>query len=275
MKSYLRPIETPFSVDFFDELPLWSAPFGWKLLDKIEYRSDITALDIGFGTGFPMIELAMRLGDGSKVFGIDPWAEASARAKQKIEYCGLTHVQIIEGAAESIPLSDNTVDLIVSNNGINNVRDPEQVFAECARIASPAAQFVISMNLDESMVEFYGQLEEVLAEARLYESITKMHEHIYHKRRPLSEVLAYLEKYMFNVREVMHEEFKYRFTDATAMFNHAFIRRAFLPSWQDLIPADQQEAIFDRVEQRLNLWAQRDGQMQLSVPFVVIDAVKK
>jgi len=28
----------------YDELPLWSAPFGLKLLDFIEYKSNITAM---------------------------------------------------------------------------------------------------------------------------------------------------------------------------------------------------------------------------------------
>ena len=56
----------------YDEFPFWSAPFGTKLLDMINYRRGITALDIGFGTGFPLVELAMRLGPTCTVRGIDP-----------------------------------------------------------------------------------------------------------------------------------------------------------------------------------------------------------
>ena len=54
-------------VSVIDELPLWSAPFGLKLLDKINYRKNITALDIGSGLGFPLLEVAMRLGNSCKV----------------------------------------------------------------------------------------------------------------------------------------------------------------------------------------------------------------
>jgi len=104
MKNYLYSTPDPAKrVTFFDELPLWSAPFGWKLLDHIQYKSGITALDIGFGTGFPLIELAMRLGESATVYGIDPWKEAIERAKQKIDYYGISNVRIIEGVAESIP----------------------------------------------------------------------------------------------------------------------------------------------------------------------------
>jgi arsenite methyltransferase len=61
---------------FYDELPLWSAPFGIKLLEEVPLRKNIRALDIGFGTGFPLLELAQQLGASSVVYGIDPWEEA-------------------------------------------------------------------------------------------------------------------------------------------------------------------------------------------------------
>ncbi|MBN1143560.1 MAG: hypothetical protein JXA72_04030 [Bacteroidales bacterium] len=39
MKKYLAEITDYESlVDVYDELPLWSAPFGLKLLDFIKYR---------------------------------------------------------------------------------------------------------------------------------------------------------------------------------------------------------------------------------------------
>jgi precorrin-6B methylase 2 len=90
--------------EFLDELPLWSASFGLKLLDYIDYKPNITAVDIGFGTGFPLTEIAMRLGNNSTVYGIDEWKEGINRAEGKINYYGLSNVKIIEGSGESIPL---------------------------------------------------------------------------------------------------------------------------------------------------------------------------
>ena len=73
MKKYLtNNLDLNKLVNVLDELPLWSAPFGLKLLDAIEYKPNISALDIGFGNGFPLTELAMRLGETSTVYGIDP-----------------------------------------------------------------------------------------------------------------------------------------------------------------------------------------------------------
>ena len=64
--------DDPDLVPFIDEVPMWSVPFGISLLDKIKYRKNISAIDIGCGLGFPLTEVAMRLGNTSIVYGLDP-----------------------------------------------------------------------------------------------------------------------------------------------------------------------------------------------------------
>ena len=56
----------PATVALYDELPIWSAPFGLPLLDAVELRPGLTVLDVGCGTGFPLLELAERLGPGAR-----------------------------------------------------------------------------------------------------------------------------------------------------------------------------------------------------------------
>ncbi len=101
-----RPIydlNNPAIISALDELSYWSAPFGIKLLDSIKYRKGINALDIGFGTGFPLIELANRLGNTSTVYGLDPWKAAMERCMQKLKTNGLTNIKLYEGIAENMP----------------------------------------------------------------------------------------------------------------------------------------------------------------------------
>jgi SAM-dependent methyltransferase len=59
-----------------DDIPLWSAPFGLALLNTIKLAKGVSVLDFGCGLGFPLIEIAERLGESSKVYGIDPWGQA-------------------------------------------------------------------------------------------------------------------------------------------------------------------------------------------------------
>lgn len=262
------------TVSIIDELPLWSAPFGLKLLETIQLKPKITALDIGFGLGFPLLEAAQRLGNSSKVYGIDPWQTAIERAKTKIKILGLTNVTVIEGIAENIPLPDESVDLIISNNGINNVQDLPKVMSECKRIAKKSAQFAATVNLDKTMIEFYDVLEKVLSEKGLTENIGKLKKHIYNKRRPLEELIQLFEVNNFKIQNVFHDSFKLKFLDAETMFNHYLIRLAFLDSWLDLVPSDRIDGIFQQVEKKLNHNSERNGELVLSTPFVVIDARK-
>jgi arsenite methyltransferase len=67
----------------YDELPLL-AMFGLLLLDEVPLTRVKVALDIGCGTGFPLIELAEQLGLGTHVHGVDRWSAAMTRAAEKI-----------------------------------------------------------------------------------------------------------------------------------------------------------------------------------------------
>jgi arsenite methyltransferase len=272
-EGYLN-LDSPENISVFDELPLWSAPFGIRLFEQIKLRKNITALDIGFGAGFPLTELAMRLGKSCTVFGIDPWGAAIARTEEKLKHYGISHVKIIRGVAEEIPLGDNSVDLIVSNNGINNVADLSRVLAECNRVMRVNGQFVLSVNLDTTMIEFYSVLEEVLSELDMGETILKIQEHIYSKRKPLAELKALLNQNAFAVRNIVEDRFTYQFVDGTTLFQHFFMRLAFLPSWKNIVPAEKQEQVFGRIEDRLNEQARLSGKCILTVPFVVINCEK-
>jgi arsenite methyltransferase len=276
MKKYLsNDFDFKEYINVADECSVWSAPFGLKLLDYVDYRKNISALDIGFGTGFPLTEIALRLGESATVYGIDPWTDAIARARKKIDYYRISNIKIIEGVAESIPLADNTIDLIVSNNGINNVGDIDKVLAECSRLTKTGGQFVMTMNLDKSMFEFYGQLERVLSEMNLDEEIKRMHKHIYQKRRPLGEMISMIESNGFIIKDLEHDQFNYKFSDGSAMLNHYFIRLAFMDSWIKLLPAKKLDQIFEIIEFRLNEQAKILGGINLSIPFVLINSIKK
>ncbi|MEO6587921.1 MAG: class I SAM-dependent methyltransferase [Pyrinomonadaceae bacterium] len=106
--------DTPDLVETFDEVPLWSASFGLLLLKHLELKPNLTVIDIGSGAGFPLMELAERLGKSGKLYGLDPWKNASERVRRKIKNYGLSNVEIIESSAEQIPFNDDLIDLIVS-----------------------------------------------------------------------------------------------------------------------------------------------------------------
>ncbi|OGU28099.1 MAG: hypothetical protein A2057_01835 [Ignavibacteria bacterium GWA2_35_9] len=261
-------------ISVIDELPLWSAPFGLKLLDTIKLSHNIKALDIGCGLGFPVIELAQRLGDTSKVFGIDPWEKATERTLFKIKKYGINNVEIIQGIAEELPFEDSFFDLIVSNNGINNVQNMELALSECARVSKPNAQFVITLNLEDTMIEFYQVFEKVLENNNLNSEIVKMKEQIYFKRKPLSEMKELITSIGFRIINIQHDKFYLRFVDGLTMFNHSLIKYWFLDGWKSILDGVHLEKIFNEVETELNDIAKEKGEILLTVPFVTIDCRK-
>ena len=274
MDNYLKAsynLNDKETVSVIDELPLWSAPFGLMLLEKINYKKNIAVLDIGSGPGFPLLEVAMRLGNTCKVYGIDPWKAAVERIKTKIRIYGITNTEIIEGVAENIPLPDNSVDLIISNNGLNNVDDLDKVLSECSRISRLGSQLLFTYNTDKTMIEFYSVLEKTLLDKNMTNEIQLMKKHIYNKRKPVEEFASLLKDKRYLVNEISYEQFDYKFVDASAMFNHFLIKLAFIGSWKAFLPEERHEEIFKEIETRLNNQATKTGSLRLTVPFVLID----
>jgi ubiquinone/menaquinone biosynthesis C-methylase UbiE len=262
-------------ISVIDELPLWAAPYGMKLLDAIKLKKGIIALDVGCGLGFPLIEVAQRLGASSKVIGIDPWKEAIDCCEQKIKKYDIKNTQAIEGVAEQMPFENNYFDLIISNNGINNVDDMQKSLAECWRVSKPGAQFVFTMNLEETMIEYYNVFEEVLKLNGLHNEIQKMKDQIYSKRKPLEEVRTLLINSGFKISGIHTDSFSINFLDGTTMFNHSLIKYWFLGGWKDILNDDDQEEVFDQTENKLNEKAMEKGELQLTIPFVTIDCIKE
>ena len=261
-------------IELFDELPFWAAPFGLKLLENVRMRKNSTVLDIGFGAGFPLTELAMRFGKSSKVYGIDPWEAAIKRAEKKIAFYGIDNVEIIRGVAENIPLGDRSVDLITSNNGLNNVSDLNKTLSECSRIMKSGGQFIQTMNLSETMIEFYDIMEEVLKEYGMQTEIDAMWNHIYRMRKPLEELVSLVEQNGFSVKKVIKDQFNYTFADGSTVLQYYFIRLAFLDSWKNIVSKDKQAEIFEIIENKMNKIAEDQGFFKLSIPFAVIDSEK-
>ena len=264
-------LESPLLVEMLDEVPQWSAPFGQQLLELINYRRNLHVLDVGFGLGYPLIELAMRLGSSSRVTGIDVWKATIKRTAEKIRYHKLDHINLMECPAESMPFPDQTFDLVVSNNGINNVEDQLKVLTECRRVLRPGGQFCFSMNLETTMIELYNELEKAMLKANIPSASELIYHQIYEKRKPLREVKAILQETGFAIHRLVEDQFSYRFSDGSAMFRHYFIRLAFLEGWKSIVPEDKRTLVFSQVEKQLNQIATKKNGIQLTVPFVVFD----
>ena len=230
---------SPQIMTAYDELPLWSAMFGLLLLEEVPLANVKTALDVGCGTGFPLIELAERLGARSDVHGLDPWKAGLARAAEKIAARKTPNVTLHEGSASAMPFADGTFDLIVSNLGVNNFDDRAGAIRECRRVAKSGATLALTTNLQGHMHELYDVFAEILGDDE------KLREHIEH-RATVASVETLLTDGGFTVTRVVERSGMMRFADGSALFSHHFIRLGFLDGWKQIVPGRERE-IFARL----------------------------
>jgi arsenite methyltransferase len=262
---------SPQVLTAYDELPLWSAMFGLLLLEEVTLKGVETALDAGCGTGFPLIELAERLGPRAHVHGVDPWGAGLARAAEKIAARATPNITLHEGTATSMPFADGTFDLIVSNLGVNNFDDRAAAIRECRRVARSGATLALTTNLQGHMKEYYDVFAGVLSEDA--EALQRLRAHIQH-RAMVADVRELLENGGFTVTRVVERQGLMRFASGTALFNHHFIKLGFLDGWKKIVPGDER-AVFARLRDALNEYAAGHGELRLTIPMAYIEATAR
>ncbi len=259
--------------DFYDELPLWSAPFGRLLLEHVRLRAGMTILDVGAGTGFLTVELAQRCGRDATVIAVDPWDAAMDRLERKLAYLGLTNVRMLVQDVTTIELPDESVDLIVSNLGVNNFENAELALRSCFRVAKPGAGLVLTTNLVGHMGEFYDAYRSVLIELGFSDRLPALDAHI-NCRATVDSLRSLLADAGFDFVDAITDSFQERYVDGTALLNHFFIRLGFVEAWKSIVPHEAVDETFDALERRLNTIAAEQGELSLTVPMACIRACK-
>lgn len=258
----------------YDEISLWSSPFGLKLLEKIELKKNLNVLDLGCGTGFPAIEISERLGSNSSIFGVDISSPALARAKYKAKIYGVKNIYFILGSGLKIPFLNETFDLIVSNNGINNTGDEEKTIKECSRVCKKGGNLIFTVNLPETMNNFYSLFKKVLIENHLEKIIDRVSAHIKKHRKSIKEYEIYLSKANFSIVDLEEDEFYFNFLNGTTMINHHFIKFWFLKPWLEILEGFDNYQIFEKLEEELNAFAEKNKYLSLNIPFACFKCKK-
>ena len=103
-----------------------------------------TVLDLGSGGGLDCFLAAKKVGVRGKVIGVDMTPEMIDKARANVQKEDYENVEFRLGEIENLPVSDESIDIVISNCVINLSPDKKSVFQETLRVLKPGGRLMVS-----------------------------------------------------------------------------------------------------------------------------------
>lgn len=112
-----------------------------RLLDLLAISPQDQVLDLGAGGGYFTFEAARRT-DG-EVFAVDPDPFMLEMLNARCLQYGTSHVRVVQGSAERIPLPDASVDAAIASLLLHMLEEPAAGLREMCRVLRPGGRGLI------------------------------------------------------------------------------------------------------------------------------------
>jgi ubiquinone/menaquinone biosynthesis C-methylase UbiE len=115
-------------------------------LKKLAVQSGECILEVGFGTGHCLVEIAQAVGESGKVLGIDISDKMVTLATELLAKVDMSdRTELKRGDAEQLPYATDTIDGIFFSFTLELFDTPElpKVLTECKRVLRPGGRIVV------------------------------------------------------------------------------------------------------------------------------------
>ena len=118
-----------------------------KGLQLLSVTPGEVVLEIGFGTGYSLKEIANSVGENGRAYGIDITPQMIEITRKRLRKAGLTdRVELYEGDAKSMPCQDNKFDAVYMASTLELFDTPDipRVLKEIKRVLKPSGRLGIA-----------------------------------------------------------------------------------------------------------------------------------
>ncbi len=140
--------------DWFSKTIVRRKHYTMQLVKDLQLPPDSTVLDIGFGSGAYLEELASL---GYRCTGIDASEEMIRTTRSRLDEQGLNDVPLFYGDIENLPFRDSSFDLVLSMGVLGYLLNEQKAASEVRRILKPGGNWIVNVanGLSMSNIDFY------------------------------------------------------------------------------------------------------------------------
>lgn len=136
---------------------MWMSPVNREVIRQLDIRADEHGLDVGAGMGSGVV-LAVKA--GARVVAVDPmpFMRLVLRLRRLLQR-SRNRLEILDGAAEQLPVTDASVDAAWAVNAMHHWTDLDAAVGEIRRVVRPGGRLmVVDEDFDDPAHEDHERL---------------------------------------------------------------------------------------------------------------------